>query len=295
MSQPVTSFKTLSRTLMCALGLSLVLVGSTRYINWPFLPAGTLLTVNQVSISVEALQAVLERSTGLSLENLSDSQYQGLIQRLIDDELIIQRAEELDIPTEDPGISKLLIRAVVDNIVNDFLSSPVDEEDLIAFYANNKPVFQQTSRIKLVVAQFGMAKTAASARTAILTGESFIDVVARFKQASIVNMPAASLPEHMIRRYLSSTIADLALKLAPNEISQPILYQDLYYIVQVLNISPAALPPYHIIRKAVESEFYSRGRQQALDTALQDMRQEASIVVNQKLLEDLGIPKDAKW
>ena len=294
MSQPPTTFETLGRTLMCALGLSLVLAGSTRYINWPFLPAGTLLTVNQMPITIAALHTALERSTGMSLENLSDSQYHGLIQRLIDDELILQRAEELDIPLADPGIGKLLIRAVVDDIVNDFLSSAADEEELIEFYANNKPIFQQTTRMRLAAAQFVMAKSAANARTAVFSGESLIDVVARSEQASMIIIPATALPEHMIRRYLSSTIADLALTLDSNQISQPILHQERYHIVQALSISPPTLPPYNMIRDAVESEFYSRGRQQALDLALQEIRQRASVVINQALLEEFSIPQDGK-
>jgi hypothetical protein len=294
MSQPPTTFETLGRSLMCALGLSLVLAGSTRYINWPFLPAGTLLTVNQMPITIAALHTALERSTGMSLENLSDTQYHGLIQRLIDDELILQRAEELDIPLADPGIGKLLIRAVVDDIVNDFLSSTADEEELIEFYANNKPIFQQTTRMRLAAAQFVMAKSAANARTAVFSGESLIDVVARSEQASMIIIPATALPEHMIRRYLSSTIADLALTLDSNQISQPILHQERYHIVQVLSISPPTLPPYNMIRDAVESEFYSRGRQQALDIALQEIRQRASVVINQALLEEFSIPQDGK-
>ena len=84
----------------------------------------------------------------------SQDRDQQLLKRLIDDELILQRAEELGILQADPGIRKLLARSAIDAIVRESQAVPVTESELIAFYNGHRAVFQQPQRITLQAAQF---------------------------------------------------------------------------------------------------------------------------------------------
>ena len=152
------------RIVLALIGLILVLVGSNTHFNLTNYPPDTLVTVNGYPITQSALRNAEKRIQPNSNDPMNPDDREFLLQRLIDDELMIQQAEHLDILTTDPGIRKLLVRSSIDSIIEDSRSIPISDEQLRTFYEDHKSVFQRPGRIRLKVASFSNPEMAMYAR-----------------------------------------------------------------------------------------------------------------------------------
>ena len=268
------------------LGLLLLLVGSNTQINWRNQPIDTVVLVNQQPVTASALKFARQRSGRFMIDVPVQDRDKQLLQRLIDDELILQRAEELGILQADPGIRKLLARSAIDTVVRESQAVLIKEPELIAFYNDHQAVFQQPQRITLQAAQFDDVEMANISRNAVLLGDSLKKTVS-LVGGKILPIPVSPLPKHMLIRYLGISLTDLALGLSATQISQPIVQGDNIYLLQVIENQPATLMPFKQVRETVMTELISRQRRDSLTTTLEELKQTASIQLNLSLLGQL--------
>ncbi len=268
------------------LGLLLLLVGSNTQINWQNQPIDTVVLVNQQPVTESALKFARQRSGRFMIDVPVQDRDKQLLQRLIDDELILQRAEELGILQADPGIRKLLARSAIDTVVRESQALLIKEPELIAFYNDHQAVFQQPQRITLQAAQFDDLGMANISRNAVLLGDSLKKTVS-LGGGKILPIPVSPLPKHMLIRYLGISLTDLALGLSATQISQPIVQGDNIYLLQVIENQPATLMPFEQVRETVMTELISRQRRDSLTTTLEELKQTASIQLNLSLLGQL--------
>jgi hypothetical protein len=211
-----------------------------------------------------------------------------LVQRLIDDELMLQHAEDLGIFTTDPGIRKLLVRSSVNSIIEDSRSEPISDEQLKVFYEDHKSVFQRPSRIGLKVASFLNPEMAKDTREIIKKEVPFEVAIAETKTGELINIPSSLIPEHVLRRYLGSKLTAVALSLSENQISSPITIDEFTYLIYVLAKEPEQQLSFDDSRLQVKSEYRSRHRQNALTNALTRLRKHADIRVDQSFSHQLA-------
>ena len=268
------------------LGLLLLLVGSNTQISWQNQPIDTVVLVNQQPVTESALKFARQRSGRFMIDVPVQDRDKQLLQRLIDDELILQRAEELGILQADPGIRKLLARSAIDTVVRESQAVLIKEPELIAFYNDHQAVFQQPQRITLQAAQFDDLGMANISRNAVLLGDSLKKTVS-LGGGKILPIPVSPLPKHMLIRYLGISLTDLALGLSATQISQPIVQGDNIYLLQVIENQPATLMPFEQVRETVMTELISRQRRDSLTTTLEELKQTASIQLNLSLLGQL--------
>ena len=269
------------------LGLLLLLVGSNTQINWRNQPIDTVVLVNQQPVTESALKFARQRSGRFMIDVPVQDRDKQLLQRLIDDELILQRAEELGILRADPGIRKLLARSAINTIVRESQALLIKEPQLIAFYNNHQAVFQKPQRITLQAAQFDDLEMANISRNAVLLGDSLKKTVS-LVGGKILPIPVSPLPKHMLIRYLGISLTDLALGLSATQISQPIVQGDNIYLLHVVENQPATLMPFEQVRETVMTELISRQRRDSLTTTLEELKQTASIQLNLSLLGQLA-------
>ena len=269
------------------LGLLLLLVGSNTQLNWRNQPIDTVVLVNQQPVTESALKFARQRSDRFMIDVPVQDRDKQLLQRLIDDELILQRAEELGILRADPGIRKLLARSAINTIVRESQALLIKEPQLIAFYNNHQAVFQKPQRITLQAAQFDDLEMANISRNAVLLGDSLKKTVS-LVGGKILPIPVSPLPKHMLIRYLGISLTDLALGLSATQISQPILQGDNIYLLHVVENQAATLMPFEQVRETVMTELISRQRRDSLTTTLEELKQTASIQLNLSLLGQLA-------
>lgn len=264
------------RALIALAGLSIALIGSDLDFKSIAATDNVLVSVNQQPITVQQLNFAAQRLTGSSADTLDTEQKNTIVNLLIDEELLLQRAELLGIASADPGIRKALARAVISRTVIEFLDRPIDEQQLHTFYLEHRALFSQPLRLELQAYQFEHLEQAQQA---------FASAEIPAEQRSL--LPASALPAHMLRRYLGNPLADIALTLAPGETSMPIQRPDGVYLLHLTAKQPERLSPLTEVRPQVEAEYRRRGRDMALQTRLVTLRQQTQITVDRDQL--LGV------
>ena len=288
MSQKSYFSRAVIRVVIALMGLILVVVGSNTRFHLTNYPPDTLVTVNGYPITQSALRNAEKRIQPNSSDPINPDDRELLLQRLIDDELMLQHAEDLGIFTTDPGIRKLLVRSSIDSIVEDSGSKPISDEQLRNFYKDHKSVFQKPSRIHIKVASFLNPEIAKDTGEIIKKEVPFELAIAKTKTGELIDIPSSLLPEHVLRRYLGSELTAVALSLSENQISSPITLGKFTYLIYVLEKEPEQQLSFDDSRLQVTSEYRSRHRQNALTDALTHLRKHADIRVDQSFLYQLA-------
>ena len=288
MSQTSHFSKSVMHLVLALIGLILVLLGSNTRFHLTNYPPDTLVTVNGYPITQSALRNAEKRIQPNSSDPMNPDDRELLLQRLIDDELMLQHAEDLDILTTDPGIRKLLVRSSIDSIIEDSRSIPISDEQLRTFYEDHKSVFQRPSRIHLKVASFLNLEVAKNIGGIIKKEVPFELAIAETKTGELIDIPSSLLPEHVLRRYLGSELTAVALSLSENQISSPITFGEFTYLIYVLAKEPEQQLSFDDSRLQVTSEYRSRHRQNALINALTHLSKHADIRVDQSFFASTG-------
>ena len=265
------------RALIALAGLSIALIGSDLDLKSKSAADNVLVSVNQQPITFQQLNFASRRITGSSAEKLDAEQKNTIVKLLIDEELLLQRAELLGIASADPGIRKALARAVISQTMTEFLDRPIDEQQLQTFYLEHRALFAQPLRLGLQAYKFERME---QAQQAFASAEIPAD------QRSL--LPASALPAHMLRRYLGNPLADIALTLTEGETTAPLQRPDGIYLLHLIAKQPEQISPLTEVRPQVEAEYHRRGRDMALQTRLVTLRQQAQITVDSDQLLGVG-------
>lgn len=275
------------RVLLALLGLTLALFGSNP-LKSPAEAEDVLVWVNQQPVTSAQLAFAVERLTEGSPDSLSATQRQSILELLVDEELLLQRAETLGMYGADPGIRNAVVQAVIDRVVADFLSKPVDVQQLRLFHRQHRSVFERPLRMAVEVVRLANLQDAERSRAAMLAGANNEDIGNAAEAGALSHLPPSPLPAHVLRRYLGPALADTALTLEQGEISEPIRRPDGVYLIRARVVEPTVVPDFNEVRVQVEGEYRRRGRDWALDQTLAQLWQSADIDFN--LNETDGLP-----
>jgi hypothetical protein len=256
------------RGLMALAGLAIALLSSGLNITSFSENHDTLVSINQQPITLQQLNFASQRLIGAPADTLTPEQKNTIITLLVDEELLLQRAELLGISGADPGVRKSLVRAVIKQAVANVLIQPIDAEQLEAFYRAHKALFVQPLRITLQAYRYTSLKEAQLALAAALPFQD---------RASL--LPVSPMPLHMLRRYLGGTLTDSALALTAGQTSAPMIRPDGVYLLRMIAVQAEKILPLSEVQLQVEAEYKRRGRDAALDTMLRELRQQAQITV----------------
>lgn len=256
------------RGLMALAGLAIALLSSD--LNIPLFSENydTLVSINQQPITLQQLNFASQRLTGTPADTLTPKQKNTIVTLLIDEELLLQRAELLGIAGTDPGVRKALARAVINQAVANVLTQPISPEQLEAFYRDHQTLFVQPLRMTLQAYRYTSLKEAQLALAAVAPFQN---------RASL--LPLSPMPLHMLRRYLGSALTDSALLLRAGQTSVPIIRPEAVYLLRMIAVQAEKILPLSEVQLQVEAEYRRRGRDTALDTILVELRQQAQITV----------------
>lgn len=212
-----------------------------------------------------------------------------VLERVIEEKLLIARGLEIDLPYSDPTVRKTIVNAMIQVIISDASSSVPSDTELEAFYAQNQNYFTQPARIQVrrLVFRGADAETRAAAAHEALRNRSWEEVKTSFGDSDILDLPGSHLPISKLRGYLGPTLAAAAQQLSPGEHSPPLSDQSGYTILQLLDLQRGAPPALDGIREQVAREYQRRAGDDALREYLQQLRAGADIVMDEAFLSQL--------
>ncbi|WP_279243344.1 peptidyl-prolyl cis-trans isomerase [Candidatus Litorirhabdus singularis] len=279
-------------TLLVAGAIVGILLASTGVLESnPNTPAKEVLAqVNNERIDKAEYLAYLDLLARDKRNAMTSADRRHLLDRLIEEKLLLQRAVEIGVPFSDPTVRKTIINAMIATVTSDSASAAVDTEQLMRFYQQNQTYFAQPMRaqVRRMVFRGEQAQARSSAaEQALLNGQDWQRVQHKMADTDILALPSSPLPVSKLRGYLGPTLADAALELAPGAISAPLTEQAGFTILQLIDLQAGPAPPLAQVEERVLREYQRRAADQALRDYLNDLRGGADVSIDEAFLEQL--------
>ena len=192
-----------------------------------------------------------------------------LLERMIEEELLVQRGIELSLHKNDIEVRKTIIQQVIAFIIQVEDAQP-DEEELINYFQKNinkyKPtelihvnsIFVESNNEGSILLgseyDFKSQKDLFDKIYSQLSFKSFSEVKNEFNQPQIVELPNKTISLKDCRLYLNNKVCNEIILLENEEISQPIFYQNGYFIFQMIEKK----------RAEIDGNFFEKVRDKVL-------------------------------
>jgi len=278
------------RVVLLALGASggLIMAASGLIERWSLspaeLPADAIARVGGRIIPKERYLQVLNDLAADRSAPLSEDDRQFVIDRLVDEELLIQRGVDLGLAESSPEIRKAMVAAVIAQLVTEAEANSPDEEALRHLYESDPDFFTSTARYRLRWLRLQASDQAArhkaeGAYRQLSTGVELEEVRRSTGLEPVPILPDALLPLSKIRDYLGPALAGQVPMLKRGVFSRPIEDNGDLHILQLLDYRPEVLPSFEQARPVLEVEYLRRAGDEALRQYLKRLRQQSEVVV----------------
>lgn len=250
------------------------------------LPDGVVARVNDSVILREDYERLIAGIDSETREPLDDEARQRVLDRMIEEELLVQRALELGLATSDRRIRGELVSAIIRSVVVEVESREPTRAELERFFEEQSAFFTRPGRLRVDQVFFRVrdasedadaATRANAALESLRGGEAFESVVERAGDAVISPIPAVLLPPAKLREYLGPTAVAVASKLEAGGISEPVRSGVGYHILRVVEREASRTPPFAEIEDQVRVEWRRQRGDQALRDYLSELRDRADV------------------
>lgn len=275
------------------LGIALAAIGLLRAPRQGAeLPSEAVARVNGVLVRRDDYDRTLAAAQQDRREPLDKVQRRRLLDRLIEEELLVQRGLTLGLAEHDRKVRADLTMGVIDSVTQESNEAQPNEEELQRFYSENLDFFSGPGRLRIrevfVRVPSGSdpnpaLERAEKARDRRRAGDDFDTVRAELGDREFAPIPDVLLPPAKLRDYIGPTALQAALNLAPSQTSEPIRSSMGYHVLEVLERVSDKAPPFAEIRPQVLEEYRRRAGEKALRRYLDDLRRRADVVVREDL------------
>jgi len=251
-------------------------------------PPGAAAVVGDTVIEREAFETAVGLLAADSKNPVGEPERQHVLDRLIEEELLVQRARELGVDRADRRVRSLLVSAMIDSIVADAQPDEPRRAEVEAFYRDNSRYFVRTGRLYVRPLRFGrrdgesdadVRGRAAAAARRLRAGEDPDRVEAEIADPWVVPVPRGLLPALKLREYLGPTPTRAAATLAAGEVSDPVKGGGTWYVLRMVDREPEEALPLDEIESVVRAEMRRRAGDDALRSYLEKLRDRADVRV----------------
>lgn len=255
------------------------------------LPAETVALVNGFPLAADLYARVLG---GLAAErktrepDLADRR--RVLDRMIDEELLLQRGLELGLARTDQLIRRQVVAALTAGITTEAEDVTPDEATLRRFYVEHADLFAHASRLSFAQLFFRVPSSAEDARirqraegaAQRLRAGEFLEVVNKeLGDEPVLRLPSGPLPSEKVQEYLGPTVTQTLLTLAPGEVSDPVRSGTGYHVLFLHARQPAAVPAFETVREHVLAQYRRTAGEEAVAAYIADLRKHARIQVRE--------------
>ena len=275
-----------------AAGLVIATVGLLRGAESPdALPDGVVARVNGTPISTadfERLVSGLESDT----KSVADADTRlRVLNRMIDEELLVQRGLELGLAVRDRKVRGDLSSAVIRSVVVEADEREPTPDELRAFFEREQQFFVQPGRLHVdqiffrvrSAAELDAAEQRARrAHAELERGADFAAVRDAAGDPVISPIPNTLLPATKLREYIGPTALAAALALEVGAWSEPVRSGVGYHILRAVEREPSRTPAFAAFEPQIRAEWRRRAGDEALRAYLDELRERAGVVASER-------------
>jgi parvulin-like peptidyl-prolyl isomerase len=266
-----------------ALGLASAAFGLLRD-GGSRLPSDAVATVNGEPIPKDEYERTLAAFAADRRAPLDGEDRVHVLDRMIDEELLVQRALELGLARHDRRVRADLTSALIASVVSEAEERSPDARELEAFYAEHRDFFARPGRLRVrqVLVRAGADAAAAQARAGqavarLRAGEALARVAAELGDPEDAPLPDALLPPVKLREYLGPTALRTLLALGAGEVSEPVRTEAGWRVLVLAEREEEYAPPLGEIEEQVRAEWVRRQGERALREYLDELRRRADV------------------
>lgn len=281
-----------------ALGLALASLGLLEDRSDPErLPRGAAAVVGDRTIRWVDYQRVLAGVAGDLRGPVDEALRRRVLDRMIDEELLVQRALELGLAVIDRRVRGELTSGLIDSIVAEVDGEAPSAREIAKHYQANVDFFTRPGRLRARTIYFsgrrgdadprGSAQARAlAARERLLAGEDVAAVEASLGDPQVSPVPDALLPASKVRDYVGPSVLEALLALETGAWSAPIESGAGVYLATPVDREPPVVPPLGEVEELVRQDLQRRRGDEALRAYLDELAARTPILIDESVFED---------
>ncbi len=261
------------------------------------LPPDAAAQVGERTIRRVDYERVLAGVAGDLRSPVDEAMRRRVLDRMIDEELLVQRALELGLAHVDRRVRGELTSSMIDSIVAEVGSETPSEAEVARHYDENVEFFTRPGRLRARRLYFSTRRDgedprgtagerAREALEALRAGGSPDEVEAAWADRQVSPVPDALLPPSKVRDYVGPGLLQVLATLETGEWSAPQESASSLSLVTVLDREPPVVPPLDEIEALVRQDLERRRGDEALRRYLDELRSAAAITIDDGLFED---------
>ena len=253
--------------------------------NYSSLPDNVAAVVNDKIIPSERYQTVIQLIKNDKRDDLTDIDRKMALERIIEEELLVQYAYQNGFLEADDLLRKSIVRSVVDSIAEQSISVIPNEKTLRDFYKDNLPLFTIDEQFRIVIlsSQNGSDINAGK----IIWQDSYDIPLLMNEIGSIKKLEISSdfIPKYRLGTLIGPLLRDVVLSLKLGETSEPLETIYGYSIVTLIDKKGRVIPDFKEINEIVLQEYKRRQRETILNDLLSDLKRQSDININSSFSE----------
>lgn len=253
--------------------------------NYSSLPDNVAAVVNDKIIPSERYQTVIQLIKNDKRDDLTDIDRKMALERIIEEELLVQYAYQNGFLEADDLLRKSIVRSVVDSIAEQSISVIPNEKTLRDFYQDNLPLFTIDEQFRIVIlsSQNGSDINAGK----IIWQDSYDIPLLMNEIRSIKKLDISSdfISKYRLGTLIGPLLRDVVLSLKLGETSEPLETIYGYSIVTLIDKKDRVVPDFKEINEIVLQEYKRRQRETILNDLLSDLKRQSDININSSFSE----------
>ena len=252
------------------------------------IPDDAVAIVDGVTVQRVDYDRALAALAGDRRSPLDDADRRRVLDRLIDEELLVQKGLALGLERRDGRVRSDIVASVVESVVSEATTREPSDAEIAAFFADNQALFARPGRVRVRQILFrvtsGVSDEQALARAddaveRLRAGEPFAKVASELGDAPLVELPTGRIDPATLREYLGPTVARAVDDLAVGIPSAPLRSAAGYHVVEIVERESGGSSTLADVKDQVRAELRRRNEDAALRAYVDELRRSGDVRV----------------
>lgn len=251
--------------------IALILSLRSVILDTDFVFSDAVARVGTQEISRDRYNEILNLVDENNVNEISSNKKALIRERLIDEELLLQKAIELGLIRKDSILKNNIVQVMLDYIVSSNQEADPTNQELNEFFEKNLGLFSGTTSFKLKVFSFVRDTTKAEIAYQSLKKGSLKQ--AESSSEELIILPQTFLSLQKIRDYLGPSILPTIKNLKKGEFTEIIEINNMSVIILCLDTLIESVPKFQNIKNQVKGRYIKERDDRLVREYLKELRE----------------------